>query len=90
MEGADPDIARGSAHHGLQSRFHFAGRFVREGYGENAIGSDAFLFKQVGDAVRQDPRFSASGAREDQNRTIALPNGGRLHVVEDFRFQEHL
>jgi hypothetical protein len=40
--------------------------------------------------VRQDASFSAAGPGEYQYGTIGLPDGGRLHVVEDFRFQEHL
>ena len=40
--------------------------------------------------MRQNARFAAAGTGEDQNRAIGLPNGGRLHVVENFGFQEHL
>ena len=54
------------------------------------ISPAAHLAKKVGDAVRQDASFSTAGPSEYQNGTIGLPDGGRLHVVEDFRFQEHL
>ena len=69
--------------------FHLAGGLVRKGDGENAIRGDAQLSEQVGDAVRQDARLTASGAGKDQNRAIGLPNGGRLHVVEEFGLEEH-
>ena len=90
VKRSDPNIARRRADHVLQTRLHLAGGLVREGYGENAVRSDAQFSKQVGNTVRQNARLSAAGPSEDQNRAIGLPNGGRLHVVENFGFEEHL
>ena len=90
VKRSDPQVARDRADHVLQARLHLAGRLVRKGYRKNAIRRDAHLTQKLSDAVRQDSSFSTAGPGKNQNRAIGLPNGGRLHVVEDFRFQEHL
>ena len=40
--------------------------------------------------MRQDAGLTAAGPGEDQNGAISMLDGGRLHVVEKFGFQEHL
>ena len=54
---------------------------MRSGVTNRRAGSDAM---RVRDLCFTRP------CREDQNRATGMPNGGRLHVVEDFRFEEHL
>ena len=90
MKRADPQIARDRADQALQPRLHLAGGLVGEGYRKNAIRSDAHLTQMQSDAMRENASFSASGPGKYQHRAIGLPNGGSLHVAEDFRFQEHL
>ena len=90
VKRADPYVAGVRADHILQAGFHLTGGFVRERYRQNAIRGDAQLFKQVRDAMREYAGLSAARTSKDQDRAIGLPNGGSLHVVEDFSFEEHL
>ncbi len=90
VKRADPQVAGVGADHVLQAGLHLTRGFVRKGYRQNAIGGDAQLFKQVGDAMSEYAGLSAARTSKDQDGAIGLPNGGRLHVVEDFSFEEHL
>ena len=45
---------------------HLAGRLVGEGDGQDAVGVDAALGHQVGDAVGDDARLAAAGPRQDE------------------------
>jgi hypothetical protein len=60
---------------------HFAGRFVGERNGENAIRRDSAL-DQPRDAVSNDASFAGSGAREDKERPGKRFDGCRLRGVE--------
>ena len=89
VERSDPEIARRGTDHALEPRLHFARGLVGKGHRKDAIRSNFVLSEQQGNAVREHTRLAASGTGEYQNGTIGLPDGGSLHVVEDFRFQEH-
>ena len=39
--------------------------------------------------MRKHAGFPAAGARKNKHRAIGLPNGGGLHVVKCFGFEEH-
>ena len=60
---------------------HFAGRFVGEGNGEDAVRRDPAL-DQPRDAVSNDASFAGSGARENKERPGKRFDGGRLRGVE--------
>jgi hypothetical protein len=45
--------------------------FIGEGDGENGGRGDVFGGDQVRDAMRNDARFSAAGAGQDQERTFS-------------------
>ena len=63
----------------LDAAPHLARGFVGERDGQNGPGRDSVLVDQVGDAVRDDARFAAAGAGEDQQQ--ALDMSGRFVLL---------
>ena len=66
----------------LGARLHFAGRLVGEREGENRALRYAAIAHEVGDPPGENPRLSAPGAREDQERTAGMLDRLALHGVE--------
>ena len=79
MEGSDPDGRVGAKFH--EAVPHLLGRFVRESQREDLPGQSP-QFQQMGDAVRDHPRFSAAGTGEYQQRSFDMFGRRTLLGVE--------
>ena len=66
----------------FDTRPHLFRRFVGEGDGEDAIGIRQTLADEVCDAMRDDAGLAGARARENQQRTVRLENGGLLFGIE--------
>ncbi len=55
----------------VEARFHLAGGFVGEGYGEDIVGVYAALGNEVSDAMGKHPRLAAARPGQDQHRPIS-------------------
>ena len=54
----------------LDTLAHLLGGFVGERHRQNRVGRNTMFVDQVRDAMRDDARFAAAGAGEDQQRTF--------------------
>src|SRR5215467_1573439 len=82
VEGADPEALRYRPDERMEALLQFAGRFVRERDGDDAIGGRSFFCQQMGDAMRQDARLAAPGARENKNGALGVGGRCALFFVE--------
>ncbi len=69
MKRADPHTTAGLER--LDALTHLAGGLIREGDGQDVAGPNALL-KQIEDAARDDARFAAAGAGEDEQRSLEV------------------
>jgi hypothetical protein len=61
---------------------HLIGGFVGEGNSQNAGSGDAMRFDEMGDAVRDDTRFAASGARQQQEGSFDVRDSRLLLWIQ--------
>ena len=61
---------------------HLRRRLVGEGDGEHAVGGRDALSDQIRDAMRDDARLARPRAREDQQWSCRVLNGGLLFGIE--------
>jgi hypothetical protein len=66
----------------MNSLAHLISGFVGEGNSQNAGSGDAMRFDEMGDAVRDDARFAASGAREQQERSFDVRDSRLLLWIQ--------
>ena len=78
MKGGNP--RRFDVNQALNALFHFASRFVGEGNRQDAISANVLL-NDVGNTVRNHPRLTRAGSRNDQQRTFNRSDGLALKVV---------
>ena len=86
MESADPHAAHRKAQEVLDPFAHLVGGLVGEGHGQNGIGRDFKRLDEIRDAVGQNARFSAAGAREHQYGSGRGPHGLSLRVVQSVEY----
>ena len=82
MKGRHPDILGASANDRIHALPHLARRLVRKGDRHDAPGRNVHFVYQVGDALRQHTRLSATRAREDQHRSFRCCNACLLLFVQ--------
>ncbi len=69
----------------LDALAHLLGGLVGEGDGQQLAGAGATGLHEPGDAVREHARLARAGAREDQQRAVAVGDGvalGRVQALE--------
>ena len=78
VERAHPQFLRATlvADQALDALPHLARRLVREREGEDLPRRHAALGDEPGDAPRQDARLARPGARDDEQRPVAVRDGG--------------
>ena len=92
MERRGPHLTAVFAEHGNQAVFQFARRFVREGDGHDPVRVAPFL-NQIRNTVDQNGRFSAAGSRQNQKRSIFVPDGlllSGIHLRKILRKQRFI
>jgi len=83
VKGADPEVFDDVfAEQAAEAVLHFAGSFVGEGDGEDAVGRDAVGGDEVGNAVDDDAGLAAAGASEDEQGAVCVGDGADLGFVE--------
>ncbi len=82
VEGAGPHPLRRRAQQAGDPVSKFARCLVRERNGQDAIGGDASFMNEVGDPGGEDPRFSRSCPRQDQQWTLEVVYGFSLFPVQ--------
>jgi sulfur carrier protein ThiS len=88
VEGRDPEISCGRAEELLHAFAHLARSLVGEGHGQDAVAGNATHADQVGDAVGEHPRLTASGSRQHEQRPLGRLDGLALFGVQ--AFQNHV
>ena len=73
---------RGEERRPVDALRHLRRRFVREGNGENGIGSNSPLLNKIGDAVRNDAGLPRSGSGQNQHGAINRFNPGPLLGIQ--------
>ncbi len=81
VEGAGPDSVGARPLQPLNALLHLAGGLVGERDREDAPRRHATAQK-LGDAMGEHPSLARSGARQDQERPVAVHNGRRLRRIE--------
>src|SRR6266850_1879683 len=61
---------------------HLPRRLVREGHRQDRARRDAQVADQVRDSVREDARLARPGAGQDEQRPIAVRDGGALLGIQ--------
>jgi hypothetical protein len=69
----------------LDALAHLLRGLVREGDREDLAGARAPGVDEVGDAVGEHPRLPGAGAREDQQRAVAVGDRLALRRVQAFQ-----
>ena len=82
MKRADPDTLGSESDQLIHTFPHFARCFIGKCNGENIPRVHPFFFNQIGNAVRQHPRLSRSGSRQNQNRSFCLIDRFFLHIIQ--------
>jgi len=82
MEGAHPDAASGKVQEMFDAAPHLARRLVGEGHRQQLARLGATLLDQPGDAMRQHPRFAATGTGKDQQRAVVGRDSRPLRRVQ--------
>ncbi len=77
------------ADHRFEPRLHLAGRFVGEGYGQDAVGEDVFLAEQVRDPVGEDSGLAAAGTGKNENGSFGLLDSITLDVIKSVSLDNH-
>jgi hypothetical protein len=89
VERSNPQVSRVVGDQLCEARFHLAGGFIGERYGENAPWSDTKFTYEMRDTMRENARLSAAGSRKNKNRAIRMSDSSGLNVAKDFGFEEH-
>ncbi len=82
VERHHPHSARGAAEEQLDPLAHLLRGLVRERDREDLVRPRAAAVDQVREAVREDARLARAGAGEDEQRALAVRDGGLLRRVE--------
>jgi len=82
MKGGHPHAADVGAKQRRDAPAHFFGGLVGEGDGEDFVRLRVTVADEVRDPARDDPRFSRSGARKDEQRAADMKNGFALFGVQ--------
>ena len=81
MKRANEHLAGFAPHQLFGALAHFAGGFVGEGDGGNAVGCQARL-NEAANLVRDHPRFARPGASQHQTRPAQVVHGVKLGEVQ--------
>ncbi len=81
VKGGHPNIVR-ATYHIFETLLHLVRRFVRKGYRKYIPRLYALLLYEIGYAVRQKSRLSASRACRNEYGAVCREYGGDLPVVE--------
>ena len=76
------ELIRRLPEQGDEALSHLSGSLVGEGDGGDAVWGDADDAHEVRDAVRDDARLAAAGARDDEQRAVDRGDGVALVVVQ--------
>ena len=82
VEGHHPHRAGGAADQQLDALAHLLGGLVGEGDREDLVRAGLARAQQVGDPVREHAGLARAGAREDQQRAVAVDDRLALRLVE--------
>ncbi|MPN08176.1 hypothetical protein SDC9_155456 [bioreactor metagenome] len=83
MERHHPHVVNAGAEQVSHAFTHFARGFVGKRQRENIPGSDPLFLNQIGNSVRQHPRFPAACASENKKRPFGRFYGFPLMIVEN-------
>ena len=86
VEGGCGELIRRLPEQGDEALSHLSGSLVGEGDGGDAVGGDADDAHEVRDAVRDDARLAAAGARDDEQRAVDRGDGVALVVVQPVEY----
>jgi len=81
MKGGHPHAADVGSEQRRHAPAHFVGGLVGEGDGEDFVRLRVTVADEVRDPAGDDPRFSRSGARQDEQRPTNMENGFALFGV---------
>jgi hypothetical protein len=78
VERRDPEIPYLGSKNFFESRLHLPRSFIGERNREQVGGMNTVFFDEMGDAMDDDTRLSASGTRNDEKRTFTVRHGFEL------------
>ena len=82
VEGAHSHVVRHGANEAAQPFLHLPGRLVGEGDRHDAVGVDAILLNDMRNAMGDDARLAAAGARQDKQRPAGVGHRAALLRVQ--------
>src|SRR3989344_1986330 len=65
---------------------HLFSRLIRKGNRQDRLRRDAFL-NEMQNSVGDDPSFPRSGSRDDEKRSVFVPHGCLLSLIQSFKMQ---